>query len=132
MELLSAKKINSAKQEQSSKLNKLNDNLDKKDCIIALRINTILYNTLHNYLSAMHNVADYTFTSVSDILRYILLQMENGKLSNKGTLHFDDKTYVEITFRVDEKQKKFWSNLPNRLKRTIMEKAILNFSQSNK
>jgi hypothetical protein len=134
MELLAAKKPNFTEQARSSKsLNKKNhDGLPKKNCIVALRIDTLLYNTLHNYLSAMHNVSDYTFSSVSDILRHILLQIENGTLPNKGVIRSDNKTYIDITIRVNDNQKKFWSSLPNRLKRMIMEKAIVAFTQKNK
>lgn len=133
MELLAAKKTSLIQQVKLDKvLNEKNDTFPKKDCVIALRIDTLLYNTLHNYLSAMHNVSDYTFSSISDILRHILLQIENGDLQNKGMICSDNKIYIEITIRVHEKQKKFWSSLPNRLKRAIMEKAIIAFTQKNK
>lgn len=133
MELLAAKKTTLAKQEIHEKItNKNNDDLPKKDRVIALRIDTLLYNTLQNYLSAMHNVSDYTFSSISDILRHILLQIESGELQNSGVVRSDNKTYIEITIRVNESQKQFWSSLPNRLKRAIMEKAIISFTQKNK
>lgn len=133
MELLAAKKTTLAKQEIHEKItNKNNDDLPKKDCVIALRIDTLLYNTLQNYLSAMHNVSDYTFSSISDILRHILLQIESGELQNSEVVRSDNKTYIEITIRVNESQKQFWSSLPNRLKRAIMEKAIVSFTQKNK
>ena len=110
--------------------NKNNDDLPKKICVIALRIDTLLYNTLQNYLSAMHNVSDYTFSSISDILRHILLQIESGELQNSGVVRSDNKT-TEITIRVNESQKHFWSSLPHP-KRAIMEKAIISFTQKNK
>jgi hypothetical protein len=133
MELLATKKINLSQQEKFTPItNKNNDDLNKKDCVVALRINALLYNTLQNYLSAMHNVSDYTFTSVSDILRHILSQIQHGESQNKGVMRFDDKRYVDVTIRVTEQQKIFWSSLPNRLKRTIMEKAIIEFAQKNK
>lgn len=133
MELLAAKKKSLNKQIECSQItNKKNDEPNKKDCIISLRINTLLYNTLHNYLSAMHNVADYTFSSISDILRHVILKIEKGELPTKEATISNDKTYIEITIRVSEQQKKFWTSLPIRLKRTIMEKAIVAFLQQNK
>jgi len=133
MELLAAKKINIAEQVTHSKVaNKKNKDIPKKDCVLALRIDTLLYNTLHNYLSAMHLVSDYTFSSISDILRHVLLQVENGELQSKGITLSNNKTYIEITIRVNDNQKKFWSSLPNRLKRSIMEKAIIEFTHKNK
>lgn len=133
MEILATKKINLSQQEKDVPMvKKYNDTLNKKDYVIALRVNALLYNTLQNYLFAMHNVSDYTFTSISDVLRHILLQIEGGELQNKGAIRCDDKTYVDVTVRVTEKQKIFWSSLPNRLKRVIMEKAIIEFSQKNK
>jgi len=133
MELLAAKKTTISKQATHNKItNRKNEEIPKKNCIIALRIDTLLYNTLHNYLSAMHLVSDYTFSSISDILRHILSQIESGELQNKGIILSDNKTYIEITIRVNYNQKKFWSSLPNRLKRSIMEKAIIAFTQKNK
>jgi hypothetical protein len=133
MELMAAKKINITEEVTNSKVtNRKNEELQKKDCVVALRIDTLLYNTLHNYLSAMHLVSDYTFSSISDILRHVLLQVESGELQSKGIALSDNKTYIEITIRVNDNQKKFWSSLPNRLKRSIMEKAIIAFTHKNK
>ena len=77
MEILSAKSKSLQKTEEKIDLyNNTKNIVDKKNCIISLRVNTLLYDTLHNYLSAMHNVSDYTFSSISDILRHILVQIE--------------------------------------------------------
>ena len=57
------------------------DLLNNKSYRIAVRINTTLYNTVLNYLSAMHNLSDYSYATISDVLRDILYRMEQKKLS---------------------------------------------------
>lgn len=131
MEILSAKSKSLEKPEKKIDLySNAGDTNDKKICIISLRINTLLCNTLHNYLSAMHNVSDYAFSSISDILRYIIVQIEENGFSTDQIIHDKETEYTEIIIRVTNKQKKFWKDLPNRNRRKIMEKAILAFTKS--
>ena len=105
------------------------DVANKKNRVISLRINTLLYDTLHNYLVSAHNVSDYTFNSISDMLRHILEQLEDNKLRGDGTTKDDNPNYIEITIRVNQKQKEFWAKLPDRNKRKILEKGIVSFSK---
>ena len=65
MEILSAKNKSLEKSPKIGLSSNTENINNKKNCIISLRINTLLYDTLHNYLSAMHNVSDYTFSSIS-------------------------------------------------------------------
>lgn len=101
----------------------------KKNCVISLRINTLLYDTLRNYLLSAHNISDYTFNSISDMLRHILEQLEDNKLRSDGVKKDDNPNYIEITIRVNQKQKEFWASLPDRNKRKILEKGIVSFSK---
>jgi len=131
VEILSAKNKSLEKPEKKIDLYSNVGNInDKKNCIISLRINTLLYDTLHNYLSAMHNVSDYTFSSISDILRYIIVQIEENGFSTDQIIHDKETEYTEIIVRVTPKQKQFWKDLPNRNRRKIMEKAILAFTKN--
>ncbi len=126
MEILSAKN-KSLEKDLSSNIENINN---KKNCIISLRINTLLYDTLHNYLSAMHNVSDYTFSSISDVLRYIIVQIQENGFSTDQIINDKETDYTEIIVRVTHKQKQFWQSLPNRNRRKIMEKAILAFTKN--
>ena len=94
-----------------------------------MRINTLLYDTLHNYLSSAHNISDYTFNSISDILRHILKQLEDDNVHSNGVVKDDSPEYIEITVRVNKEQKEFWAKLPDRNKRKILEKSIVSFSK---
>lgn len=131
MEILSAKNKNLKHSEDTIDLHSNNKNIsDKKSCIISLRINTLLYNTLHNYLLAMHNVSDYKFSSISDVLRYILAQIEEHGFSTDQIIQDKELEYTEVIIRVTSKQKLFWKSLPDRNKRKIMEKAIVAFTKN--
>jgi hypothetical protein len=131
MEILSArnKAIKATQPESDSQANKAINDIKTKSHIISLRINTLLYNTLHNYLVASHNVSDYTFSSISDILRHILTQIEKNGFSTDETISDQDSEYTETIVRVTKEQKQVWQNLPNRNRRKIMEKAIIAFSK---
>ena len=114
------------------KLDSYKDNdscINRKDCTISLRVNTLQYNTLHNYLLATHNVSDYTFSSISDILRHILTKIEENGIPLTKEINEKKTEYNEIVLRVTEQQKQFWSTLPHRSKRKIMEKAISAFTK---
>lgn len=131
MEILSAKSKSLQKTEEKIDLYDNTKNVvDKKNCIISLRVNTLLYDTLHNYLSAMHNVSDYTFSSISDILRHILVQIEEKGFYIDQIISDKETEYTEMIVRVTHNQKQFWKSLPNRNRRKIMEKAILAFSKN--
>ena len=131
MEILSAK--NKSLEKSSKKIDLFNntENINNnKNCIISLRINTLLYDTLYNYLLAMHNVSDYTFSSISDVLRYIIVQIEENGFSTDQIINDKETDYTEIIVRVTHKQKQIWQGLPNRNRRKIMEKAILAFTKN--
>lgn len=108
------------------------EEIDKKsrNQIISLRINTTLYNTLQNYLLGMHNVSDYTFNSISDILRFIVEKlMISGPINTHKYIQKNDDC-IELSIRVTQDHKKYWKTLPNRSKRKIMEKAICVFIEN--
>jgi len=131
VEILSAKNKSLEKSSKKIDLPSNTENINnKKNCIISLRINTLLYDTLHNYLLAMHNVSDYTFSSISDVLRYIIVQIEENGFSTDQIINDKETDYTEIIVRVTQKQKQFWQGLPNRNRRKIMEKAILAFTKN--
>ena len=119
------KKVNAAKI-----FNKRTKNADKKSSKIAIRVNTTLHNTLRNYLSSMHASADYSYASVADILRHILINLENEKLKlNNIKAPISDGEYIEFTLRCTLQQKQFWQGLPEGNKIRILEKAIIAFLQ---
>ena len=104
------------------------DLLNNKSYRIAVRINTTLYDTVLNYLSAMHNLSDYSYASISDVLRDILYRMEQKKLSLfVPNLQESNHKYTEIMLRVTSQQKKFWQSLPDGSRRKIFEKGVLAF-----
>ncbi len=48
------------------------------DHSITIQCNALLYNTLQNRLSAMHTGNDFTYTSVTDIIRAALKAYQEG------------------------------------------------------
>ena len=71
----------------------------------------------------------YTFSSISDILRHILTQIEKNGFAIDEVLLEKETSYIEMIVRVNYPQNQFWKSLPNRNKRKIMEKALLAFSK---
>ena len=82
----------------------------------------------------MQSVGDYSYSSISDILRKVLLQMEQKQLPpDVSSLQESNAQYIEIILRVTSQQKQFWQSLPNRSRRKILEKAVTAFiNQINK
>ena len=110
--------------------NKSANKTDKKLYKIAIRLNTTLHNTVRNYLASMHASADYSHASVADILRYILVALENKKLKlNNVKTPISGGDYIEFTLRCTLPQKQFWQSLPAGNKIRILEKAIIAFLQ---
>lgn len=110
--------------------NKVKDKPSKKAYKISIRLNTTLHDTLHNYLSALHASADYSYGSVADILRHILINLEDGKLKlNNIKAPVSDNNQIEFTIRCHLPQKQFWQTLPSGNKVHILEKAIIAFLQ---
>jgi hypothetical protein len=122
--------ILAAKTQTLQPKNKAQDSLNTKDRRIAVRINAIQYCTLLNKLTSMHNSGDYSYGSISDILRDVLLKMEHKELTLSDLeLHTNDSKYHELILRVTAEQKKFWQSLPKGSRRKILEKAILAFTK---
>lgn len=131
MEILSAKNKNLKHYGDRIDLDNNSQSIsDKKNYSISLRINTLLYDTLHHYLLAMHNVSDYKFSSISDVLRHIIAQIAEKGFSTDQLIQDKESEYTEIIIRVTRKQKLFWKELPDRNKRKIMEKAIVAFTKN--
>lgn len=103
------------------------DLLNNKSYRIAVRINTTLYDTVLNYLSAMHNLSDYSYASISDVLRDILYRMEQKNYRFLFQIYKSNHKYTEIILRVTSQQKKFWQSLPDGSRRKIFEKGVLAF-----
>lgn len=97
---------------------------------IAIRLNTTLHNTIHNYLEAMYSTGDYTYSSMSDILRKVLSSMEDNSLKYNTIKTPVSDNYIELTLRCTNSQKQFWQTLPSGNKIRILEKAIISFLQN--
>ena len=98
---------------------------------IAVRINTILYSTIQHYLSSMHSSGDYTYSSISNLLREVILKIEREGLPNNCIpLGTGQVEYNEMILRVSVVQKQFWQSLPKGSRRKILEKAISSFIKS--
>lgn len=92
--------------------------------LIQIYYNTLHYNTLQNTITAQHNAGDFTYTSISDLIRAALEAYKNGmpltELDAKG-----GKKLLPV--RVDEELKAFFDSLPNRMKSKITERAVRTF-----
>lgn len=100
---------------------------NKKINTISLRLDTMIYSALQDYLSAMYNISDYTFGSISDLIRYILSNLKEKGLHNDQINYCKSNECTEIVVRVNYEEKQFWKSLPHRNKRQIIERAISAF-----
>lgn len=92
--------------------------------MIAIRCNSMLYNTIQNMLTASHASQDFTYTSVTDFVRRALEAYRDGmvltELDEKGEKMF-------TTMRVDRVTRDFYRSLPDRMRVKILERAIRTF-----
>ena len=92
--------------------------------MIAIRCNSMLYNTIQNMLTASHASQDFTYTSVTDFIRHSLEAYREGmvltELEEKGEKMF-------TTMRVDRVTRDFYRSLPDRMRVKILERAIRTF-----
>ena len=88
---------------------------------ITIQCNTLLYTTLQNILKAMHTGNDFTYTSVTDIIRAALKAYQEG-MELTEIEQFGLKKQTSI--RVDDSLFKFYKSLPDQLRTKILEKAI--------
>lgn len=91
---------------------------------ITIQCNALLYNTLQNKIKALHTGNDFTYTSVTDLIRAALKAYQAGmeltELEQPGKKK-------QTSIRVDDSLYKFYKSLPNQLRTKILEKAIRTF-----
>ena len=91
---------------------------------ITIQCNALLYSTLQNTIKALHTGNDFTYTSVTDLIRAALKAYQSGmeltELEQPGKKK-------QTSIRVDDSLYKFYKSLPNQLRTKILEKAIRTF-----
>ena len=91
---------------------------------ITIQCNALLYTTLQNTVKALHAGNDFTYTSVTDIIREALQAYQEGmELTEMEQLGKKKQTSI----RVDTSLYKFYKSLPNQLRTKILEKAIRSY-----
>ncbi len=91
---------------------------------ITIQCNALLYNTLQNTIQAQHTGNDFTYTSVTDLIRAALLAYQSGMELTEIEQPGKKK---QTSIRVDDSLYKFYKSLPNQLRTKILEKAIRTF-----
>ncbi len=91
---------------------------------ITIQCNALLYNTLQNIIKAQHTGNDFTYTSVTDLIRAALLAYQSGMELTEIEQPGKKK---QTSIRVDDSLYKFYKSLPNQLRTKILEKAIRTF-----
>lgn len=88
---------------------------------ITIQCNTLLYTTLQNTVTALHTGNDFTYTSVTDIIRAALKAYQEGMKLTEIERSGKKK---QTSIRVDDSLYKFYKSLPNQLRTKIIEKVI--------
>ena len=92
--------------------------------LITIQCNTLLYTTLQNIIESMHTGGDFTYTSVTDIIREALIAYkEEMKLTETVVAGAKKQTSI----RVDESLYQFYKGLPDQMRTKIIERAIRTF-----
>ena len=91
---------------------------------ITIQCNALLYNTLQNTVKAMHTGNDFTYTSVTDLIRAALKAYQQGMELTEIEQPGKKK---QTSIRVDDSLHKFYKSLPSQLRTKILEKAIRTF-----
>lgn len=91
---------------------------------ITIQCNALLYTTLQNTIEAMHTGNDYTYTSVTDIIRAALKAYQEGMELTELVQQGKKK---QTSIRVDDSLYKFYKSLPNQMRTKIIEKVIRTF-----
>ncbi|MDJ0717236.1 MAG: hypothetical protein QNJ54_23965 [Prochloraceae cyanobacterium] len=91
---------------------------------ITIQCHALLYNTLQNTIQAQHTGNDFTYTSVTDLIRAALLAYQSGMELTEIEQPGKKK---QTSIRVDDSLYKFYKSLPNQLRTKILEKAIRTF-----
>lgn len=98
-----------------------NESDNTYDRSITIQCNALLYITLQNTIEAMHTGNDFTYTSVTDIIRAALKAYQEGMELTEIDRAGKKK---QTSIRVDDSLYKFYKSLPNQLRTKILEKAI--------
>ena len=91
---------------------------------ITIQCNALLYTTLQNTVKALHAGNDFTYTSVTDIIREALKAYQEGMELTEMEQSGKKK---QTSIRVDTSLYKFYKSLPNQLRTKILEKAIRSY-----
>ncbi|WP_036489613.1 hypothetical protein [Myxosarcina sp. GI1] len=91
---------------------------------ITIQCNTLLYTTMQNKVEAMHATSDFTYTSVTDLIRAAIKAYKEGmeltELEQKGKKK-------QTSIRLEENTYNFYKELPDQMKTKIIERAIRTF-----
>lgn len=91
---------------------------------VAIQCNALLYNTLQNKIKALHTGNDFTYTSVTDIIRAALIAYQSGMELTELEQGGKKK---QTSIRVDTSLYKFYKSLPKQMRTKIIERAIRTF-----
>src|SRR5262245_6652645 len=84
------------------------EKVDSYPHMITIRCNSMIYDTIQNMLSTAHAAADFTYTSIADVIRSALGAYQRGmrltELEEKGEK-------VMTTIRVDPTTRDFYASL---------------------
>ena len=91
---------------------------------ITIQCNTLLYTTMQNMIKAMHTANDFTYTSVTDVIRAAIKAYQEGmeltELDEKGKKK-------QTSIRLEEDTYNFYKELPDQMRTKIIERAIRTF-----
>ena len=91
---------------------------------ITIQCNSVLYTTLPKGVEALHDRHDFTYSSVTDVIRAALKAYQDGMELSELVQPGKKK---QTSIRLDDSLYQFYRSLPNQLRTQILERAIRTF-----
>jgi hypothetical protein len=95
---------------------------------IAVRYDTLLYDTLQNMIRSAHTAQDFTYTSLADFIRAALRAYKDGMVLTELD---QNGSKMETSLRVERDLWLFYKSLPGRMRSKILERAIRTFMRQS-
>jgi Arc/MetJ-type ribon-helix-helix transcriptional regulator len=91
---------------------------------LPIRCNTILYSTISNMIEAQHTGGDYTFPSVSDVIRSAIQARKEGMDLTELAQEGNKKA---TTIRVNQELFDYYKSWPERMRAKILDRTIRSY-----
>jgi hypothetical protein len=91
---------------------------------VTVQFNALLYTTLQNMIASAHTASDFTYTSVTDVIRAALQAYKEGMELTELPVSGAKKN---TSIRLNEELYTFYQTWPSQLRTKILERVVRSF-----